>query len=90
MTWTLRTSCVAACPSLLACRCPSRARAYSLAALRHDSPSKTGRWGPRLATGDTFRRLVSRTLAAALTPMFDEATRPFQYALRTRAAGSTR
>ncbi|CAE7857292.1 ccdc135 [Symbiodinium microadriaticum] len=30
----------------------------------------------QLATGDTFRRLVSRTLAAALTPMFDEDVAP--------------
>ena len=38
-----------------------------------------------IATGDVFRRLVSRTLAGSWTPLFDEATRPYQYALRTRA-----
>ena len=38
-----------------------------------------------IATCDAFRRLVSRTLAGSWTPLFDEATRPYQYALRTRA-----
>ena len=35
-----------------------------------------------IATGDTFRRLVARTLYAR---RFDEATRPYQFALQARA-----
>ena len=38
-----------------------------------------------IATGDTFRRLVSRSLARAYADTFDEATRPYQFALQTRA-----
>ena len=38
-----------------------------------------------IATGDVFRRLVSRALAKTWTHVFDEATRPFQYALQPRA-----
>ena len=39
-----------------------------------------------IATGDTFRRLVARTLAKAWGATFDQATpRPFQYALQSRA-----
>ena len=38
-----------------------------------------------IATGDVFRRLVSRVLARAFANVFDEATRPHQFALRTRA-----
>ena len=38
-----------------------------------------------IATGDVFRRLVSRALARAFAHVFDEATRPFQFALSTRA-----
>ncbi|CAE7568781.1 unnamed protein product [Symbiodinium natans] len=38
-----------------------------------------------IATGDVFRRLVSRALARAYAGELDEATRPFQFALRTRA-----
>ncbi|CAE7916754.1 unnamed protein product, partial [Symbiodinium sp. KB8] len=38
-----------------------------------------------IATGDTFRRLVSRSLARMFADTFDEATRPYQFALQTRA-----
>ena len=38
-----------------------------------------------IATGDTFRRLVSKTLAREWAAKFDQATRPFQFALRARA-----
>ena len=38
-----------------------------------------------IATGDVFRRLVSRALARAFSGELDEATRPFQFALQTRA-----
>ena len=38
-----------------------------------------------IATGDVFRRLVSRTLARAFSGELDAATRPFQFALQTRA-----
>ena len=38
-----------------------------------------------IATGDVFRRLVSRVLAKTWAHVFDEATRPFQYALQARA-----
>ena len=38
-----------------------------------------------IATGDVFRRLVSRALARAFAGVFDEATRPYQFALSTRA-----
>ena len=38
-----------------------------------------------IASGDVFRRLVSRALARALAGVFDEATRPYQFALSTPA-----
>lgn len=38
-----------------------------------------------IATGDVLRRLVSRTLARLHAAVFDAATRPFQFALQTRA-----
>ena len=38
-----------------------------------------------IATGDTFRRLVSRCLARQYADTFDEAARPYQFALQTRA-----
>ena len=38
-----------------------------------------------IATGDTLRRLVSRTLARQFAPVFDRATRPYQFALQARA-----
>ena len=38
-----------------------------------------------IATGEVLRRLASRVLARQYAEIFDAATRPFQYALRTRA-----
>ena len=38
-----------------------------------------------IATGDVFRRLVSRTLAKTWASTFDAATRPFQHALSARS-----
>ena len=51
-----------------------------LTALRNSAGGVRG-----IATGDVFRRLVSRTLAQAFAHVFDETTRPFQFALSTRA-----
>ena len=38
-----------------------------------------------IATGDVFRRLVSRALAKTWAATFDEATRPYQHALSARS-----
>ena len=38
-----------------------------------------------IATGDAFRRLVARTLAKQWAPTIDQATRPFQFAMQSRA-----
>ena len=38
-----------------------------------------------IATGDAFRRLVARTLAKQWADVFDNATRPYQFALQARA-----
>ena len=38
-----------------------------------------------IATGDVFRRLVARTLAKEWAQVFDNATRPYQFALQARA-----
>ena len=38
-----------------------------------------------IATGDMFRRLVSKALAREWAEKFDHATRPFQFALQARA-----
>jgi hypothetical protein len=38
-----------------------------------------------IATGDALRRLVSRTLARHFADVLDQATRPFQFALKARA-----
>ena len=38
-----------------------------------------------IATGDVFRRLVSRALAQGWADTFDQATRPYQFALKARA-----
>ena len=38
-----------------------------------------------IATGDVFRRLVSKALAQQFAGVFNEATAPFQFALQTRA-----
>ncbi|OLP82430.1 hypothetical protein AK812_SmicGene36908 [Symbiodinium microadriaticum] len=51
-----------------------------LAALRKPAGGMRG-----IATGDTFRRLVSRCLARQYADTFDQATRPCQFALQTRA-----
>ena len=38
-----------------------------------------------MATGDVFRRLVSRVLARAFANVFDQATQPCHFVLSTRA-----
>ena len=38
-----------------------------------------------IAAGDTFRRVVAKTLAQQLAQEFDEACSPYQFALSTRA-----
>ena len=38
-----------------------------------------------IVVGDLFRRLVSRTLAKQFAQQVEDATAPFQYALKTRA-----
>ena len=38
-----------------------------------------------IATGDAFRRILARALAHEWAPVFDAATRPFQYANQVRA-----
>ena len=38
-----------------------------------------------IVVGDTFRRLVARTMAQQVSEAVEAATAPFQYALRTRA-----
>ena len=38
-----------------------------------------------IATRDAFRRLVARTLAKQWAPTIDQATRPFQFAMQSRA-----
>ena len=38
-----------------------------------------------IATGDVFRRLVSRALAKGWATTFDRATHPYQFALQARA-----
>ena len=43
-----------------------------------------------IATGDAFRRLVSRTLAKEWAATFGRATRPYQFALQSRAASHAR
>ena len=48
-------------------------------------PPQTYRGVRGIATGDVFRRVVSRALARAFSGELDAATRPFQFALQTRA-----
>ena len=43
-----------------------------------------------IATGDVFRCLVSRVLARVYADVFDAATRPYQFALQTRAGTDCR
>ena len=52
----------------------------SLTALRKPDGGVRG-----IATGDVFRRLVSKALATEWADKFDQATRPFQFALQARA-----
>ena len=59
--------------------------AASVALTRMTAIRKPGGGVRGIATGDMFRRLVSRSLAAAWASVFDQATRPYQFALRTRA-----
>ena len=61
-----------------------RRRAGNRASSTHSS-QQTGRWRARHATGDVFRRLVSRALAKGWANTFDKATRPFQFALQASA-----
>ena len=55
----------------------------TLSTARLTALSKRGVRG--IATGEVLRRLASRVLARQYAEIFDAATRPFQYALRTRA-----
>ena len=57
----------------------------ALALSRLTALSKPGKGVRGIATGDTLRRLVSRTLARRYAETFDRATRPFQFALQARA-----
>ena len=59
------------------CRALAMAR---LTALRKPDGAVRG-----IATGDMFRRLVSKALAREWANKFDQATRPFQFALQVRA-----
>ncbi|CAE7316914.1 unnamed protein product [Symbiodinium sp. KB8] len=59
--------------------------AEGVALTRMTATRKPGGGVRGIATGDMFRRLVSRSLAATWAPVFDQATRPYQFALRTRA-----
>lgn len=58
----------------------------AIAMARLTALQKPGGAGVRgIATGDALRRLTSRTLARTHASTFDQATRPFQFALQTRA-----
>ena len=57
----------------------------ALALSRLTALSKPGGGVRGIATGDTFRRLVSRVLARQFADDFDRATRPYQFALQARA-----
>jgi len=63
------------------CRALAMAR---LTALRKPDGGVRG-----IATGDMFRRLVSKALAREWANKFDQATRPFQFALQARAGTDT-
>ena len=60
---------------------PAIARAVAMARVTALQKPAGGVRG--IATGDVFRRLVSRALAAGWAGAFDEATRPYQFALST-------
>ena len=57
----------------------------ALALSRLTALSKPGGVVRGIATGDTLRRWVSRTLARRYAETFDGATRPFQFAVQARA-----
>ena len=57
----------------------------SLSTARLTALSKPNGGVRGIATGEVLRRLTSRVLARQYAEIFDTATRPFQYALRTRA-----
>ena len=79
-------------PELLAHACTRLANAQvpadvvaGLAMSRLTALQKPGGGVRGIATGDCFRRLVSRALAKGWADTFDEATRPYQFALQARA-----
>ena len=57
----------------------------ALARARLTALAKPGGGVRGIATGDAFRRLTSRALARHFATTFDMATRPYQFALQTRA-----
>ena len=57
----------------------------ALARARLTALTKPGGGIRGIATGEAFRRLTSRVLARHFATQFDLATRPFQFALQTRA-----
>ena len=59
--------------------------AAGLALARLTALQKPGRGVCGIATGDVFRRLVSDALAKGWADTFDHTTRPYQFALQTRA-----
>ena len=70
---------------LVAAHVPASVAAAALGLSRLTALRKPGGGVRGIATGDTFRRLVSRSLARMFADTFDEATRPYQFALQTRA-----
>ena len=81
-----------ACMELLGCAASLFAAAQipqevsaALALARLTALSKPNGGVRGIATGDTFRRLVSRALAKQFAQTFNHATAPFQFALQTRA-----
>ena len=52
--------------------------------------AQTRRRRAKHSDGDMFRRLVSRSLAAAWAPRLDKATKPCQFVIRTRAGADAR
>ena len=69
---------------LAAARVPANVAAV-LGLSRFTALRKPGGGVRGIAAGDTFRRLVSRSLARMFADTFDEATRPYRFALETRA-----
>ena len=64
---------------------PAAAAALALARMTAVRKPDGGVRGIIIATGDVFRRLVSRALAKTWVSTFDAATRPFQHALSARS-----